>query len=104
MRALVVSSLVLVSTTNIYAETGTSTTAPLQLVQTIPLPGVKGKFDHLVIDVAEHRVFVAAKINNTVEVVDLHSARRIRSLSGFAEPQGILYLPDKQLVVANGGN
>lgn len=104
MRALVVSSLVLVSTTNTYAKTGTSTTAPLQLVQTIPLPGVKGKFDHLAIDVAEHRMFVAAKINNTVEVVDLQSARRIRSLNGFAEPQGILYLPDKQLVVANGGS
>src|SRR5437870_13813290 len=105
MKSLVLASLVVASATNIYAETGASEAAPLQLVQTIPLPGVKGKFDHLAIDLAGHRVFIAAKINNTLEVVDLKIGRRVRSVSGFHEPQGVLYLRDaRQLVVANGGN
>jgi DNA-binding beta-propeller fold protein YncE len=66
---------------------------------------VKGKFDHLAVDLPGHRMFIAAKINNTLEVVDLKNGRRVRSVSGFHEPQGVLYLRDaKQVVVANGGN
>ncbi|MBI3875660.1 MAG: hypothetical protein HY300_06805 [Verrucomicrobia bacterium] len=79
--------------------------APLTLVQTIPLPGVQGKFDHLAIDLAGQRLFVAAKINNTLEIVDLKKGRRAQSLTGFHEPQGVLYPRDaKLIVVANGGN
>ncbi len=82
-----------------------SDAAPLELQQTIPLPGVNGKFDHLAIDLEGQRIFLAAKINNTLEIVDLRSGSRTRSLSGFAEPQGVLYLPEsKRVVVANGGN
>jgi hypothetical protein len=78
---------------------------PLGLVQTIPLPGVQGKFDHLAIDLAGQRLFIAAKINNTLEVVDLKTGKRTQSLPGFHEPQGLLYLRDtKQVVVANGGD
>ncbi len=32
----------------------------LRLVQTIPLPGVKGRFDHFAIDLKGQRLFVAA--------------------------------------------
>jgi DNA-binding beta-propeller fold protein YncE len=78
---------------------------PLTLQQSIPLPGVKGKFDHVAIDLVGQRVFIAAKVNNTLEVVDLKGATRLRSVAGFREPQGVLYLPDtKEVVVANGGN
>ena len=45
--------------------------APLILKQSIPLPGVKGKFDHVAIDLVGQRVFIAAKVNDTLEVVDL---------------------------------
>ncbi|MEO6784636.1 MAG: hypothetical protein ABI318_00780 [Chthoniobacteraceae bacterium] len=74
-------------------------------MQTIPLPGVKGKFDHMAVDLAKQRLFVAAKINNTLEVVDLKAGRRAKSLAGFQEPQGVLFLRDaRQVVVANGGD
>jgi DNA-binding beta-propeller fold protein YncE len=77
----------------------------LRLVQTIPMPGVEGRIDHLAADVGGKRLFVAALGNNTVEVVDLVAGRRVRSLSGFDEPQGIAYLDDGgRLVVANGGS
>src|SRR2546428_615521 len=79
--------------------------APLRLKQTIPLPGVSGRIDHLAVDVKQHRLFVAALGNNTVEVVDFETARRIRSISGLQEPQGLLYLPDRgRLYVAGGGD
>ena len=75
----------------------------LRLTKTIPLPGVKGRFDHFAIDAAGNRLFVAALGNNTLEVVDLAAGRRIRSLSGMSKPTGVLYLsaPD-QVIVANG--
>jgi DNA-binding beta-propeller fold protein YncE len=82
-----------------------SDTGPLHQVQTIPLPGVEGRIDHLGVDVAGQRLFVAALGNNTVEVIDLKKGQRVQSLTGFKEPQGIAYLPDTNTVaVANGGD
>ncbi len=76
---------------------------PLNLIQTIPLTGVQGRFDHFAIDAAGNRLFVAALGNNTLEVVDLTTGQRIRSLSGMAKPTGVLYLRESnQLLVANG--
>jgi hypothetical protein len=40
---------------------------PLRLEKTIPLPGVKGRIDHLSFDADNQRLFVAALGNNTVE-------------------------------------
>src|SRR5215470_1715748 len=46
---------------------------PLQRVQTIPMPGVSGRMDHLGVDVEGGRLFAAAlgDNQNTVEVIDL---------------------------------
>ncbi|PWB42987.1 MAG: hypothetical protein C3F12_13895 [Candidatus Methylomirabilota bacterium] len=69
--------------------------APLRLIQTIPLPDVNGRIDHLAVDLKGRRLFVAALGNNTLEVVDLHAGRRLRSVTGLREPQGVLYLPGR---------
>lgn len=75
----------------------------LKLTQSIPLPGVQGRFDHFAIDVKGQRLFVAALGNNTLEVIDLVAGRRLKSLSGMSKPTGVLYLPEpNQIVVANG--
>ena len=42
----------------------------MRLVQTIPLPHVKGRIDHLAVDVAGQRLFIAALGNNSLEVID----------------------------------
>lgn len=77
----------------------------LQLAQSIPLPGVEGRIDHLSLDVVGARLFVAALGNNTVEVVDLKAGKVVRSLAGFSEPQGVLFVPESdRLYVANGGD
>jgi DNA-binding beta-propeller fold protein YncE len=76
---------------------------PLTLVGTIDLPAVEGRIDHLAVDVAAQRLYVAALGNNTVEVLDLKSSSRVKSVPGFREPQGIMVVPDAKLVaVANG--
>ncbi len=75
----------------------------LEPVATIAMPGVKGRIDHLAVDLKRHRLFVAALGNNTVEVLDVERHRHEKSLPGFGEPQGVLYLPDPaRLYVANG--
>jgi hypothetical protein len=76
---------------------------PLELVQTIALPDVRGRIDHLDIDLDGERLFVAALGNDTVEVVDLRAGQRSARLEHLQEPQGVAYVPEgKRLFVANG--
>jgi len=66
---------------------------PLKLVQSIPLPDIDGRIDHFSIDVKGRRAFLAALAKNTVEAVDLKAGRVIRTLPGFAKPQGVCFVP-----------
>jgi DNA-binding beta-propeller fold protein YncE len=78
--------------------------APLRPAQVIALPGVEKRIDHLAVDVGGQRLFVAALGNGTLEVIDLKAGKRVRSVPGLKEPQGVAYLPDlHKVVVANGG-
>src|ERR1035438_5976340 len=61
---------------------------PLQVVQTISLPNVKGRLDHMDVDVKGKRLFVAGLENGTFEVVDLKEGKRTRSIPGFKAPKG----------------
>src|SRR5437867_4518818 len=75
---------------------------PLRLVQTIPLPNVEGRIDHMAVDLKGQRLFIAALGNNTVEVLDLRAGKRIRSITGLHEPQGVGFIPDSnKIFVAN---
>ena len=86
------------------AVSGASAAPVMELVATIPVPGVKGRIDHLSADPGAHRIFVAALGNDTVEVLDTQSARR-RTISGLGEPQGVLYHAGTgRLFIANGGS
>ena len=76
---------------------------PLRLVQTIPMPNVKGRLDHLDVDIKGKRLFVAGLENGSVEVVDLKAGKWMRSIPGFKKPQGALYVPEfDKLFVASG--
>jgi DNA-binding beta-propeller fold protein YncE len=78
--------------------------APLAETQVLPLPGVQGRIDHLAVDVQGRRLFVAALGNGTLEVVDLASGKRVRSVGGLKEPQGVAYLPAlHRVAVATAG-
>src|SRR5438128_2937225 len=75
----------------------------IKLTKTIPLAGVKGRFDHFAADAQGKRLFVAALGNNTLEVIDLAAGKRLKSINGLHMPTGIVYLPEaNQIGVANG--
>jgi DNA-binding beta-propeller fold protein YncE len=77
--------------------------APLRLVQTIEVPNVEGRLDHITVDVKGKRLFVAGLSNNTVEVLDLKTGSRQSSLAGMSKPQGVYYSAKlHKLFVANG--
>jgi len=76
---------------------------PLRQVQTIPLPGVEGRIDHMSVDVQTQRLFVAALGNNTLEVLDLRAGKLLTSIIGLREPQGVFFVArENKLFVANG--
>src|SRR5580704_17106879 len=76
---------------------------PLKLVQTIPMPNVKGRIDHMDVDVEGKRLFVAGLENGSVEVIDLQAAKWVKSIPGFKKPQGIAYVKSlNKLFVASG--
>src|SRR5262249_4952917 len=79
------------------------TAQPLHLEKKIELPDVQGRIDHMSLDIRGQRLFVAALGNNTVEVIDLKAGKRINTISGLQEPQGVLYAATgNRLYVANG--
>lgn len=76
---------------------------PLRLIQTIPMPNVKGRIDHMDVDVQGKRLFVAGLENGSVEVVDLQGGKWSKSIPGFKKTQGIAYVPSlNKLFVASG--
>ena len=80
-------------------------TGPLRLIQTIPLHNVEGRIDHMAVDLKGQRLFIAALGNNTVEVLDLHAGKHIRSITGLREPQGVGFIPElNKLFIANAKN
>ena len=79
--------------------------APLVLERTILLPGVSGRIDHVVVDAAKGRLFVAELGNGSVEAIDLASGRSLGRIAGLKEPQSLGYLPARdELAVATGGD
>jgi YVTN family beta-propeller protein len=77
----------------------------LDLVQSISLPNVSGRIDHMDIDVTGKRLFVSELGNNSVDIIDLKTGKRINSISGLHEPQGIAYVQNvSKIFVANGGD
>src|SRR5438874_5132646 len=78
---------------------------PLVLESKIPLGEVKGRIDHLAVDAARQRLYIAELGNDSVGVVDLKARKLLRTLYGFREPQGIAYEPSTDTVyVAHAGD
>jgi YVTN family beta-propeller protein len=79
---------------------------PLSDAGVIPLPAVERRIDHMAIDPAGKRLFVAALGNGTLEVLDVAADKRIASVGGLNEPQGVAYLPllHRIVVATRGGS
>jgi hypothetical protein len=77
----------------------------LKLEKEISMPDVKGRIDHMDVNLKARIVYMAALGNNTLEVIDIANGKLIHSIKGLDEPQGVGYVPQRnEIVVANGGN
>ena len=75
----------------------------LRMVQTIPLPDVEGRIDHMAVDLNGQRLLIAALRNNSVEILDLNAGKHLKSIRGFQEPQGVGFVSEfNKIYVANG--
>jgi hypothetical protein len=66
-------------------------TPVLSLKSSITLPDVKGRIDHFSVDVKGQHLFMAGVGNHTLEVIDLQSGKRVRTIPDLGEPQGVYY-------------
>src|SRR5438132_12684812 len=76
---------------------------PLKLVQKIPLPAVKGRIEHISVDLQGRRLFLAALGNGTMEVIDLAAAKPLHTITGFKDAQAALYVPETNLIFISDG-
>lgn len=94
-------ALTIVAFAGVHAQEPTNT--PLRLLQTIPMPGVKGRLDHSDVDTKGQRLFVSGLENGSVEVVDLRAGKWLRRIAGFQKPQGIAYVAAlNRIFIASG--
>jgi len=80
--------------------------APALVIEAkIPLGDVRGRIDHLALDVARKRLYVAELGNDSLGIVDLQARRTLSTVRGLSEPQGIGYVPSTDTVwVASRGD
>jgi DNA-binding beta-propeller fold protein YncE len=74
-----------------------------ELVQTIVLKGKPGGLDHVALDAGRDRLFVANKVNNTMDVVDLKAGKLLQQIRGQQGIQGIAYAADLDRVYVGLG-
>ncbi|MGH8294814.1 MAG: YncE family protein, partial [Steroidobacteraceae bacterium] len=76
----------------------------LRFSGSIPLAHVRGRMDHVSVDVPGRRLFAAAYDNHTLEVIDLAAGRQVKILR-LDEPQQSYFVPSvNRLFVASSGD
>lgn len=84
------------------AAEATGIKVALELETKIPLGDVRGRIDHLAVDLKLQRLFVAELGNDSIGVVDLAAHSLLKTITGLSEPQGVGFEPSTDtLYVAN---
>jgi DNA-binding beta-propeller fold protein YncE len=105
MIAVALASVVALANAAGQASAQSADTGPLQLESKIPLGDVRGRIDHMAVDLKRQRLFVAELGNDSVGIVDLSSRKMISRIPGLKEPQGVGYEPTTDMLyVANAGD
>jgi DNA-binding beta-propeller fold protein YncE len=90
---------------NAAASAQSADASPLQLETRIVLGDVRGRIDHMAIDLKRQRLFVAELGNDSVGIVDLANRKLIHRIPGLKEPQGVGHEPSTDMLyVANAGD
>src|SRR5258705_10925712 len=98
-RLAILFTLTMVSTINTKSEPA----SPLELVRTIPMPGITGRFDAFGVDVKGHRLFVTPLDHKTVEVYDLKTGKLIDRIPGIEKAHAVLYRGDLDKIFVTDG-
>jgi len=89
-RSLTALACALVSLTASAEDFAQSVDPELLVVESrIPLGDIRGRIDHLAVDVKRQRLYVAELGNDSMAVIDVKERKTIRTLTGLQEPQGI---------------
>jgi DNA-binding beta-propeller fold protein YncE len=99
-------ALAIVLAVALAAGTAAAGEPALKQIQSIELLGKAGKLDHLVVDSKSERLFLANRVNNTFDIVDLKAGKLLKQVTGQGGAQGVAYAADlDRLFVAlgNGG-
>jgi DNA-binding beta-propeller fold protein YncE len=77
----------------------------LTLESKIPLGDIRGRLDHMAVDLHRQRLFVAELENDSVGVIDFERREIVHMITDVKRPQGLAYVPAADtLFVANGGD
>lgn len=77
---------------------------PLKPAGRTELPEYSGDFDHFAVDVKGNRLFLAGEDGGTLEVFDLKSGKRVKTVKGFDTPHAIHFIPGaNRLIVSDSG-
>ncbi len=87
--------------------TTNGSSSSLLLIQKIPIPNVQGRIDHMAADITRTQklLFVAEIENNSLDIIDLNSGKRVHSIDNglLGEPQGVIFIPGyEKIFVSNG--
>ena len=77
--------------------------APLRLVQTVSFAGVSRHWDHMGADVQGNRLFVTAGEDGVIEVLDLHTNKKIQTITGLKGPHNVLPFPQMNKIFVTDG-
>jgi len=75
----------------------------MKLIQTIPLEGKPGRFDHLALDANGERLFVANLSNDSLDIVDLKAGKTCQANHRTEEGQGVAFAPTLNRIYQGNG-
>jgi hypothetical protein len=76
----------------------------MQLVETIPLTGLPGFFDHLAYDIKTMHLFVTAEDDHTLVMVDMKAGKMLKTTKLSGAPRKAFYVPTTNLVWVDLGD
>ena len=105
MKFIGIGALVLLTMGAIPAAPAAAQAAPpLKLLGRVALPGYTGDFDHLTADIKTNRLFLAAEDHGTLEVFNLRTGAREKTLRSFETPHAIFLVPGtNRMIVTDSG-
>lgn len=105
MRRLIVTLLMAACVVGSAAIVHAAPQPPLKLVAKYDMPAsVKGRFDHLGVDLEGNRLFLAAESAHEVLVFNLRTGKFIRAITGIGIPHAIFCREDlNRIYITDGG-